>query len=62
LFDRRALREHAARQRAAATLIEASGERLDSLASAQTLTTAIDLSAILLADGAATSSGTLRRT
>jgi hypothetical protein len=51
LFDGRALREHAARQRAAATLIEASGERLDSLASAQTLTTAIDLSAILLAPG-----------
>jgi superfamily II DNA or RNA helicase len=52
LFDGRALREHAARQRAAAALIETSGERLDSLASAQTLTTAIDLSAILLAHGA----------
>ena len=49
LFDRRALRAHAGRQRAAAALVEASEERLESLASERTLRTAIDLSAILIA-------------
>ena len=38
-------------QRAAAALLEASQERLESLASARTLTTAIELSAILIACG-----------
>jgi superfamily II DNA or RNA helicase len=52
LFDGRALRAQAARTRAASALLAASEERLESLASAQTLTTAIDLSAILIAFGA----------
>jgi hypothetical protein len=49
LFDGRALRAQAARTRAADMLVEASEERLESLASSQALTTAIDLSAILIA-------------
>ncbi len=52
LFDGRALRAHAGRQRAAAALVEASEERLQSLASERTLRTAIDLSAILITEGA----------
>ena len=52
LFDGRALRAHAARQRAAATLVEASEERLESLASERAVRTAVDLSAILISEGA----------
>jgi len=48
LFDGRALRAHGAQRRAAAALIEVSEERLESLASAQALTTVIDLSAVLI--------------
>ena len=49
LFDGRAVRAQAARTRAAATLIEASEERLESLATARALTTSVELSAILIA-------------
>ncbi len=49
LFDRRALRAQADRTRAASALLEASEQRLESLASARTLTTVVELSAILIA-------------
>lgn len=49
LFDRRALRAQAARTGAASALLEAAQDRLESLAASQTLTTAIELSAILIA-------------
>ena len=49
LFDRRALRAQAARTGAASALLEAAQDRLESLAASQTLTTAVDLSAILIA-------------
>ena len=49
LFDGRALRAKAVRTRAASALLEASEERLESLASAHALTTTVELSAILIA-------------
>jgi ERCC4-related helicase len=49
LFDGRAVRAQAARTRAAAALVEASEERLESLATARALRTTVELSAILIA-------------
>jgi hypothetical protein len=57
LFDARALLARAVHARAASALLEASEERLEALAAARALTTAVELAAILIVCGTVAAQG-----